>query len=269
MKDLTNEDILDERSAIAGLTFVERLSFVRKIPTDRYSFDKQETDVRVGDMVCERDEKIGEVVAIDAVARTVDIKKTKKTAEMHPSSVFVDKTGPNSDEQADALYRLGDWVAFDGVSAPGRYRAARDLLLRIPPRLTGNESILLADGEDTVTAAKRIAVLLNESVLPIQGPPGAGKTHAGARMICELIQQGKKVGITAMSHKVIRHLLDEVVKAAQECGIQGMHCVQKVNDGDVPDTPVPGMTFAIDNAKPLAALRAGTQLVGETSWLWS
>jgi predicted RecB family nuclease len=269
MKDLTNEDLFDERSAIAGLTFVERLSFVRKIPTDRYSFDKQETDVRVGDMVCERDEKIGEVVAIDAVARTVDIKKTKKTAEMHPSSVFVDKTGPNSDEQADALYRLGDWVAFDGVSAPGRYRAARDLLLRIPPRLTGNESMLLADGEDTVTAAKRIAVLLNESVLPIQGPPGAGKTHAGARMICELIQQGKKVGITAMSHKVIRHLMDEVVKAAQECGIQGMHCVQKVNDGDVPDTPVPGMTFAIDNAEPLAALRAGTPLVGGTSWLWS
>ncbi len=53
--------------------------------------------------------------------------------------------------------------------------------------------------------------LLNDSVLAIQGPPGAGKTYAGARMMCELIQQGKKVGITAVSHKVIRNLLDEVV----------------------------------------------------------
>jgi hypothetical protein len=269
LKELTDEDLLEERSAIAGLTFVERLNFVRKIPTDRYSFEKQEMDVRAGETVCERGEKIGEVVAIDAVARTVDIKKTKKTAEIHPSAVFIDKTGPTSDEQADALYRLSDWIEFNGMNVPGRYRAARDLLLRIPPRLAGNEPLALADGEATIEAAKRISGLLNESVLPIQGPPGAGKTHAGARMICELIQQGKKVGITAMSHKVIRHLLDEVVKAAQECGIEGLHCIQKVKDGDVPDIPAPGITFVTDNAGPLAALRAGAQLVGGTAWLWS
>jgi uncharacterized protein len=267
MKDLTDEDLLDERSAIAGLTFVARLGVVRKIPTDRYSFDKQETDVRASDIVCQRGEKFGEVVAIDAVARTVDIKKTKKTTDVHPSAVFVDKTGPNTEVLADALFRLGDWVAFEGVDAPGRYRAARDLLLRISPRLTGNESLALMDGESTVDAAKRIAGLLNESVLPIQGPPGAGKTYAGARMMCQLIQQGKKVGITAVSHKVIRHLLDEVIKAAQQCGIQGLHCIQRV--GEVPEVPVPGITFATNNAEPLAALRAGAQIVAGTAWIWS
>jgi hypothetical protein len=35
-------------------------------------------------------------------------------------------------------------------------------------------------------------------------------------MICELVDHGKKVGITAVGHKVIRKLLDEVLKAAQE-----------------------------------------------------
>ncbi len=84
------------------------------------------------------------VAAIDAVARTVDIKKTKKTTDVYPSAVFVDKTGPNTEVLADALFRLGDWVAFEGVDAPGRYRAARDLLLRMSPRLAGNEP--LADG---------------------------------------------------------------------------------------------------------------------------
>ena len=266
MKDLTDEDLFDERSAIAGLTFAERVSVSRKIPTDRYSFDKQEMDVRAGDTVCQRGEKIGEVIAVDAIARTVDIKKTKKTADVHPTAVFVDKTGPSSDEQADALYRLGDWILFEGVNAPGRYRAARDLLLRIPPRLADGTTVVLADGEETVAAAKRIAVLLNESVLPIQGPPGAGKTYAAARMICELIQQGKKVGITAMSHKVIRHLLDKVLEASRECGIQGLTCIQKVKEDDI---PVPGITFATENTSPLAALRAGTQLVAGTSWLWS
>lgn len=127
--------------------------------------------------------------------------------------------------------------------------------------------MLLGEGESTVDAAKRIATILDHSVLPIQGPPGAGKTYAGARMMCELIRQGKKVGITAMSHKVIRNLLDEVVLAAQECGLQGLRCIQKV--GDVPDVPVPGITFATDNAEPLAALRAGAQVVAGTAWLWS
>ena len=43
---LTDEDLLDERSAISGLRFGATLQVVRKIPTERYSFDKQETDVK-------------------------------------------------------------------------------------------------------------------------------------------------------------------------------------------------------------------------------
>lgn len=267
LKDLTDEDLLDERSAIAGLRFVSTLEVVRKIPRDRYSFDRQETDVRAGDTVCQRGEKIGEVVAIDVVARTVDIKKMKKTADVHPSAVFVDKTGPNTDVLADALYRLGSWVEFNGVDAPGPYRAARDLLLRRSPRLAGDGSTLLQAGESTVDAAKRFAGLLNDSVLAIQGPPGAGKTFAGARMMCELIRQGKKVGITAVSHKVIRNLLDEVVSSAQESGIADLRCIQRVSEK--PEENAPGITFAIDNAEPLAALRSGAQVGAGTAWLWS
>lgn len=267
LKDLTDEDLIDERSAIAGLKFVSTPEVARKIPRDRYSFDKQETDIRAGDTVCQRSEKIGEVVAIDVVARTLDIKKTKKTADVHPSAVFVDKTGPNTDVLADALYRLGSWVEFNGVDAAGPYRAARDLLLRRPPRLAGGGSTVLQAGESTVDAARRIADVLNDSVLAIQGPPGAGKTFAGARMICELIRQGKKVGITAVSHRVIRNLLDEVVSAAHESGIADMRCIQKVSEKH--EENAPGITFATDNAEPLAALRSGVQVVAGTAWLWS
>ena len=48
------------------------------------------------------------------------------------------------------------------------------------------------EGEDFVRAACRIVGSLDNSVLPIQGPPGAGKTFTGARMICELIRQEKE-----------------------------------------------------------------------------
>jgi uncharacterized protein len=267
LRDLTDEDLLDERSALSGLDFVRTLEVVRKIPMDRYSFDKQETDVRPSDKVCQRGEKIGEVTAIDIVSRTVDIKKTRKTANVHPSAVAVDKTGPNSNVLADALYRLGSWVDFNGVDAVGPYRAARDLLLRRQPRLKDGSTTLVQAGESTVESAKRIAGLLQDSVLPIQGPPGSGKTFVGARMICELIRQGKKVGITAVSHKVIRHLLDEVVKAARESGISGMQCIQKVNEGHEEDAP--GITFTTKNAEPLAALRSGAHVVAGTAWMWS
>ena len=87
LKDLTDEDLLDERSALSGLRFAERLGVQGKIPTDRYSFREAGNRHPGGDAVCERGEKVGEVVAIDINARTIDIKKTKKdrrnSSEVH------------------------------------------------------------------------------------------------------------------------------------------------------------------------------------------
>ena len=267
LKDMTDEDLLDERGAVSGLRFVERLGVQRKIPKDRYSFEKQETDIRAGDKVCERGERVGEVIAIDIAARTIDIKKTRKTAEIHPKSVFVDARGPTDDVLADALFRLGTWINSNGVDAPGPYRAARDLLLRRGPRLADGTDTLILPEESTVDAAKRVGTLLDCSVLPIQGPPGSGKTFTGARMICELVGQGKKVGITAIGHKVIQNLLLEVIKAGNEADLKGLNCIQKVNEK--PDAAPPGITLTTDNAVPLAALRRGAQVVGGTAWLWS
>ena len=267
LKDLTEEDLLGERSALSGLRFVERLGVQGKIPTDRYSFEKQETDVRPGDKLCEAGERVGEVVEIDIATRAIDIKKTRKTGDIHPKSVFVDARGPTDDVLADALFRLGTWINSNGVGATGPYQAARDLLLRRSPRLADGACMLILPGESTVDAAKRRGTLLNYSFLPIQGPPGSGKTFTGARMICELVHHGKKVGITAISHKVIRNLLLEVIKAANEAGLERLNCMQKVNEK--PDALPPGITLAADNAEPLAALRRGVQVVGGTAWLWS
>lgn len=267
LKDLTDEELVDERSAISGLEFVNTIEVSRNIPTDRYRFEKQETDVRAEDVLSQRGEKIGEVVAIDIPARTIDIKKMKRTAEIHPTSAFVDARGPKNDVLADALFRLGSWVNANGIDSTGPYRAARDLLLRRAPRLVGGGALKITPGESTVDVAKRIVVQLEDSVLAIQGPPGAGKTFTGARMICELVRQGKKVGITAMSHKVIRNLLDDVVEAAPEFMLTGLRCVQKVNER--PDEDPPGIVTTTDNAAPLAELQGGAHIIAGTAWMWS
>jgi uncharacterized protein len=123
------------------------------------------------------------------VSGTLDIKKTRKTADFHPTSVFSDPRGPKSESLADAIMRLGEWVVANGIDASGKHRAARDLLLRRAPNLDGAE--ILRPGESPVEAARRIVVLLSNSVLAIQGPPGAGKTFTGARMILDTVRQRK------------------------------------------------------------------------------
>ena len=108
---------------------------------------------------------------------------------------------------------------------------------------------------------------LDDSVLPIQGPPGAGKTYTGAHMITSLVRAGKKVGITALSHKVIRNLLDKVVAVA-ESERTTVRCLQKVDERS--DEPHPAIGEVKDNEAPLAGLQSDeVHVVAGTAWLWA
>jgi uncharacterized protein len=268
---LTPEELLDERAAISGLRFERRVEVPagrKKRPVDRYTFPLQEVAVGAGAQLRDlQQNRFGNVEAIDLPNRTVDIKKAVAFADVHPAALFHHEV-VGADAQEESLFRLAEFVCEHGVHAAGPLRAARDLLLRKPPRVgCADGQPLVADGEDVVEAAKRLACSLNEGVLAIQGPPGAGKTYTGARMICELVRRGKRVGVTAMSHKVIRNLLDEVLKAAKEEG-RSVSCVQKV--GDESEDLTQGILEVTDNPGVVKALENGDAQVGAgTAWLWS
>jgi predicted RecB family nuclease len=237
LRSLIDEELLEERDAISGLQFVKHVEGgTDKRPIHRYGFPAQETQIRPGNDLETSKAKCGEVVAIDVAARTIDIKKTGAMASVHPTSVFA-HTVIRGGAVAESLFRLGSWVADCGIDAPGKYRAARDLLLRL---------------ERT------------DHVLPIQGPPGSGKTYAGARMICDCLMKGEKVGITAVSHKVIRKLLEETLKAADF----SVRAIQKVADKST--APHLFIEETKDNAAVLEALQSGeAQLAAGTAWLWA
>jgi predicted RecB family nuclease len=266
LADLNDEDLLEDRAGLAGLKPLERLLVERGIPVDRYQFERQETEARVGkDLYCQG-ERFGNVSAIDPVKRTIDIKKTRKTAEMHPSAVYVWDRPLKMKEHAEALFRIGEWMTRNDIEAPGRYRAGRDLLLRNAPRLGGGERLEPVAGEEPKSTACRIASALQESVFAIQGPPGAGKTFTGARMICELVKEGKKIGITALSHNVIRKLLEEVVSAVKEQGQGGVRCMQRSDT----EEPTEDIAIARKNEEAWAALDSrNANVLGGTSWVWS
>ena len=270
LAELPDEDLPDEKSALSGLSFMERLGIKNTIPTDRYTYERKEAEIRVGKDLFRKGEKFGAVVAIDPAARTIDIKKTRKTAEIHPDAVYVMEMGPDTDVLADSLCRIGTWIADNGMDAPGPYRAARDLLLRRSPRLTNGATTLVLPGELTVNAAKRLGGMLDHSVLAIQGPPGAGKTYTGARMIFELVRQGKRIGINANSHKVIGKLLNDAIAAAGEAGMGNlMRCVQKVKKGGKPEHDPPHIQITEENPETLAAFLAGANVLAGTQWLWA
>jgi predicted RecB family nuclease len=265
LRDLAEDELFAERAALGGLRFVDRIGGTKKSPIDRYTYPPQDSDVRSGDALHLPDgTDFGSVETIDRVTRTVDVKKRGAQADVHPSAVFAHSV-VNTDVLAEALLRLGDDVVQRGISEGIQFRTARELLLGRPPRLRVGTFEPRPD-ETAVQFAIRIAPDLDNTVLAVQGPPGAGKTFTGAGMICELVRRGARVGVTAVGHKVIRKLLDDVAKAAGEAGIQ-INCVHKVTTQSDPPSSIEETT---DNADALARLSDGrAHVLGGTQWLWA
>jgi predicted RecB family nuclease len=266
--ELEFEELLDERKAIAGLEFVEELPKAprEKNATHRYRFPPQELSIDEGDELIEvKGEKIGSVKSISLANYTIDVKKTAISKDIHPSAVHVSgRIDPGS--LATSLMDLAAAVDEYGLDHAWPQHAAKDLLMKRKSQLIGDtEGAIINKGEDTVKAAIRIALDLNKSVLAIQGPPGSGKTHIGAKMIIELFKAGKKIGITAISHKVIRNLIDKVIELSKEEKLT-IHFVHKVSEksGTVPDEVVE----TTDSKKAIAALQQHN-VIGGTAWLWA
>jgi len=265
LRDLSEDELLDEKAALAGLTLIARVGGTKRSPVDRYQYPLQDAEVRKGDALHLPDgTDFGSIEDIDRRARTVDVKKRGAQADVHPSAVFAHSVVP-SEVLAEALLRIGDDVVQQGIEGGTQYRSARELLLGRPPRLSTG-SFAPSPGETAVEFAIRIGPDLDNTVLAIQGPPGAGKTFTGARMICELVRRGARVGVTAVSHKVIRKLLDDVAKAAGELHLQ-VNCVHKVTTKSDPPSTLEEST---DNDEVIARLGDGrAHVVGGTQWLWA
>jgi uncharacterized protein len=271
--DLAEEDLYDERAAMAGVTFVERVGLGVSKKTgrstrsviDRYRYPAQEMEIDPGDEVWLQDRApFGKVIAVDRVGLTIDVKKGPMRAGLHPSAMFA-FSYVRSEAMETALLAIGESVA----AGRDEYRAAYALLAGTTPRLVSGQ-FAKRPGEDAGDFAVRVCAELDETVLAIQGPPGSGKTFSGARMICELVRQGKRVGVTAGGHKVIRNLLDAVVERADALGVP-VRPAHKNRDGDEDACDEsPRVASLADNAAALAALQSGAaNVLGGTPWLWA
>lgn len=273
LQKLEDDDMLDERKGIAGLKFVQEFAPKGrgKIPTHRYTFPPQEMSVEVGKKLYIVNSKteadkygvpFGEVEFISSGERLIDIKKTQKTLNVHPNSVHVyERIDP--EVLWTSIMHLASDIDQSGLDHKESNRAAKDLLMKRAPQL--KEGQVLVAGEEVVAAAIRIAVNLDRSFLAIQGPPGSGKTHTGAKMIIELAKRGKRIGVTAISHKVIRNLIDKTIELSREDNvhIEFIHKVKEKSE-NTPDV----ITETDDAKKVIEGLERG-KVAGGTAWLWA
>jgi uncharacterized protein len=266
--EMEHEDLVDERKALTGLQYLETLPLKprEKTQTHRYSFHPQETSIDEGDEVHEvKGEKVGTVQAVSLINNTIDIKKMAKTVDVHPNAIHVyERIDPGS--LATSLMNFASVIDEDGLAHTGPHHASKDLLMRRKPKLQdGTEGASLLPDEDPVTGAIRLALNLDKSILPIQGPPGTGKTYTGAKMIIALVKAKKKIGITAISHSVIRTLADKVKALADEENFK-IEFVHKVTDKS--DNAPAHITETNDSKKAIAALDEQKVVCG-TVWLWA
>ena len=267
--DLTDDELMEDKNALEGLKYVGPMGQVKKSIIHRYSFPPQDHSIDRAFQVHnpKTQASAGTVVAIDDLNGTIDLKRGIGSQVPHPTSL-VPQNILGSEAQRDSLMRLGEWVAENGVSGPGPFQAARDILLRHSPRvgLANLENMYDQNGKMTKPARQALHSLCEQpSVLPLQGPPGSGKSYSGARMIAELVRRGHRIGITAVSHKVISNLLQYACSAARADKIR-LRAVQKANDTDgCADRMVEQVS---ENDEILDALRSrSASVVAGTPWL--
>lgn len=265
LHELDYDAALDERKAIAGLKFISALPLKprQKTPVHRYSFPPQEIGLKEGCSVHEvMGEHIGSIDAIDHETCTVDIKKSEKSKDVHPVCIH-EKEVVDIEELGNAVANIALSITEEGFGSMS-HRAAKDLLMKRRPRLAAPvEGRLVDEGEELLDGAIRLALQMKSGVLGIQGPPGSGKTHTGAMMILQLAQKGKRIGVTATSHKVILNLFRKVLELSARHNIP-VSLMHKAKEED--EMPA-GIEKAKNSRKALDGLRDG-KVVGGTAWLW-
>jgi uncharacterized protein len=267
---MTNEELLVDSEALSGLVYEGEVGTIKRSILHRYTFPPQDNKLGIGvNPIDPRTKKpAGEVHAIDNIEGWIALRRGAGSAVPHPDAL-IPPTPIEDRVLRDAIRRVADSVAANAIDGLGPYQAIREMLLLRRPTILGVESQgSLAEGDESAgDAARRLVSRLNTSYLAIQGPPGTGKTRLGAKMIVDLLVVGRRVGITATSHKVISHLLDAVCEESARRDYS-LRALQKAEDDQRCASEVVRRTESnadVDDA--LAA--AEVDLVAGTAWLFA
>jgi len=271
-----NVDELQEfdREAIGGMQLDERVAprAEKKSFIYTYAFPNQHHKLGPHDAVCDPlTRKSGTIVSLhdDGTENRLELKWTGNLENARAVTALIPAGPPSTRAQRGALRRVAE--SFVAGALQAQRPATFDLLCASDPRVRG-----VAPGARVqpphVDAATVSAIVqaLDSSYLFIQGPPGSGKTTTGAHVICDLLQRGKRVGVTSTGHKAIHTLLHRVERemAVREQRFRGLYKYTKDNEGSLYTSPLPDAMIGV-TTKNEDFDGANFDLAAGTSWLFA
>ena len=264
------EELFEDQECLVNLKRTSKPPFKINYSTAfEYEFDPdQETKIQEGDN-CRFlfDAKTNvHIETIDRATGKVVIKLGPKAQSPSSAECIVLHDFVSTRSLADSILRT---VVHS--RAEGKFTGSlKDLLYRQKPQISGKQP-----GEPLVSSSNLDEIIdvvqkMQNSTLCIQGPPGCGKSYTASHAIVALLKQGKRVGITSNSHKVIEHLLEAVGKAASSAGVRVKGA--KIA-GIAPDIGTSYLTSGIEHFKDTSSFwrknREDFNLLGGTAWFYS
>lgn len=263
-------DLLADPEVIAGLNWIEDVERTGKgikvKAAKRFTFPPQEIDkldTDGGTVMCSGPDhkRISFTYENLNPSGYIDLlwNKDAQKAGFLPESVVIDDWVGNR-TKSDVLLRFAD----DVINCRPTHPVTSALLNKEAPTFTGP---VPRDGPftDRLDDMRGWVTQLDNSYVPIQGPPGAGKTFTAARLIHTLVSSGKRVGITAVGHNAIDNLLDGVVKYFTKMGDIGiLKAVRKAKQGTTPPDRL-GVTIESNIEK---CANPEFNVVAGTTWLF-
>jgi len=266
--EATAQELRDDSGCIQGIQIDGGARREKQSLLQPYRFDPaQECKLSAGDksgvMFTDNIEAKITLAALDADGGTLALKISQKGLNEKFGGGFPEYGSLIPDEYVNAetiQVALADVAARHLDDSLPLSVAA--LLNRTPP-----PGVTLNGGETAEAGARRIVQAMNGGCLVIQGPPGTGKTHTAARMISDLVNLGKRVGISSNSHKAIVNLLLECGEVARTDG----GTLRGIKVGGEDEGPLfaqnPDLLHVEDTKDARPAYNGG--VIGGTAWLFA
>ncbi|MDP7580654.1 MAG: TM0106 family RecB-like putative nuclease [Nitrospinota bacterium] len=216
----TIDELIDDPESIGGMTMIEKAYQLKKSYVYTYKFPPQEYKLQKGDQAInawasfgDKDSGAVTIVSVDEKKCTLEVSRSIKK-EKPPEVLNLGPRGPiKPDSLESSIYSFIDSV----IKNSKKYKPLLEILAKSHPDIKGiKQGDKIISSSDFETEIPRAISSLNNSYIVLQGPPGTGKTYQAANAIVDLVKQGKKVGVSAHSHKVIHNLLDRIEKTADK-----------------------------------------------------
>lgn len=248
--ELDDDELVRDRTAIGGLRWDGQPPEVEvRSHAYRMTFPPQEHKIDVKGYG--PDDRKGYTVRVDDDHGIVTLlRSTKRADEPLPR-------GLTPGQPIDYRVKHDALMRFVRVYAQGDERSYPALVALLERRAP--EARLDTDPVDAVLS-------LGRSYLFVQGPPGSGKTWQSARMAVALMREGKRVGVTSLSHKAILNLLRAIQHEADAQGFT-FTGLKRSRAGD-PETEMESRCF-VSSSKADACADPSFDLVAGTCWALS